>query len=73
MSAWVTMIGSCFGCSRPFSFNPMRVPSIRVDGDRKPVCQSCINRANALRKAQGLPQHEVHPDAYEPAREWDVF
>jgi hypothetical protein len=66
--------GMCFGCGRPFGFNPELVPSIPVrkdgtiaaDGDRMPICETCIAYANEKRKASGLPEWTVHPEAYEP-------
>ena len=70
---YVMMVGSCFGCSRVFSFNPMRVPSITVQGDRKPVCEQCIARANTKRAEMGLPPHVIHPEAYEAAPEEDLY
>jgi hypothetical protein len=54
----------CFGCKRNFAFNPVKVPSIRIDGDRKPVCAICVARVNPMRVANGLEPIEVHPDAY---------
>ena len=61
--------GSCYGCSQPFSFNPDRVPSIRVDGVRQPVCRICVTRANPVRRANGLPEIVPAQDAYSPAAE----
>ena len=57
---------SCFGCGRLFSYNPVRVPSIRDphSGEKEPVCQSCINIANRIRADKGLDLLVVHPEAY---------
>jgi hypothetical protein len=62
---FMTAMAPCFGCGRVFGFNPERVPSIRVDGVRQPVCEDCMERANAQREAQGLEPHPIMPGAYE--------
>ena len=62
---YALVIGSCYTCGRTFSFNPVRVPSIRDDkGVRQPVCKSCIDRANPQRIANGLPPITYSEDAY---------
>jgi hypothetical protein len=61
--------GDCYGCGRLFSFNPLRVPSLPVDGVRQPICEACVARANPLRVANGLPPIVPFPDAYEPVDE----
>ena len=38
--------GTCYTCGALFNFNPVRVPSVRVDGVREPICRACIDRAN---------------------------
>jgi hypothetical protein len=57
--------GECYGCKRFFSFNPDLVPSIRINGNREPVCQSCVDAANPQRLKNGLPPIEVLPGAYD--------
>lgn len=64
--AWLSVIGDCVICGIRFSFNADRVPSVRIDGQREPVCRDCINRANEVRKEQGIDPIYVFPDAYEP-------
>jgi len=64
--------GLCIGCRQPFSFNPMRVPSIRVNGSREPVCLPCIEEANPRRIANGLEPIVPLPDAYEPCDESEL-
>ena len=66
---YVLAFSSCLVCKQVFGYNPSRVPSVRVEGKREPVCKSCIERANPLRKARGLPEIIPHPDAYEPQDE----
>lgn len=69
MSGWVMCHGTCVNCGQVFAFNPNWVPSVRVNGTREPVCLDCVRRANPVRKAKGLPEIVVHPQAYEPCPE----
>lgn len=62
--AFMQAFGNCVVCHRMFAFNPERVPSVRVNGSREPVCRTCIERANPLRVAKGLPAIEILPNAY---------
>lgn len=57
-------IGQCYTCKRTITFNPVKVPSIRINGVREPVCADCIARANPVRVSKGLPPIEILPDAY---------
>lgn len=74
---YMIAIGGCVNCGCVFGFNPDTVPSIRVsridggwkldsNGQREPVCESCINRANQKRIADGLEPFHIAPDAYAP-------
>jgi hypothetical protein len=69
MSGYMMGMAKCFGCGKPFWFNPHRVPSIIVDGEREPVCADCVERANPQRIANGLEPIVPLPDAYEPSEE----
>jgi hypothetical protein len=69
---WVYCHGYCFGCGRPFSFNPHSVPSIGVHGVREPVCQACVDRVNPDRIRDGLPPIVPLPDAYDPLPESEL-
>lgn len=66
---YVLCWGHCIGCRRLFSFNPMRVPSLRVDGEREPVCRDCVDRVNPERRKNGLDPIVPLPGAYEPEPE----
>jgi hypothetical protein len=67
------MMGSCIMCKQPFAFNPHKVPSIRVDGKREPLCLRCHGRANEVRKARGLePWPDPQPGAYDGADESEL-
>lgn len=61
----------CVMCHQPFTYNPMRVPSIVVNDVREPLCQPCVARANVIRKENGLDLIVPLSDAYEacPAEE----
>jgi hypothetical protein len=63
------MLAPCVACGKPFGFHPDKVPSLRVNGVREPVCQDCVRRASVLRTAKGLPLIVPLPGAYEPAEE----
>lgn len=67
---------ACFGCGRPFAFNPVRVPSMPAHltktGEKEPICQSCVERANVLRKERGLPPIVPLPDAYDACEEGEL-
>lgn len=56
----------CASCKRIISYNPNKVPSVRVNGEREPVCRSCIERANPERVKRGLPPINILPGAYDP-------
>lgn len=66
---YVFATGGCIGCGNVFTFNPVHVPSIRVNGVREPVCQSCVNKINQLRTEKGLEPFTIMSDAYEPTDE----
>ena len=71
---FVFVMGHCLICKQPFSFNPNRVPSIRVDGEKEPICQPCYEWAQAKRKEEGVPAWpDPAPDAWDamPVEELD--
>ena len=63
---------ACFGCSRVFGYNPHRVPSIPINGDRKPICQDCVDLCNPARIRNGLQPIVPMPGAYEPIEETEL-
>jgi hypothetical protein len=72
------MHGFCVSCERPISFNPELVPSLRVNGEREPVCRGCFKLWNEVhRVSKGLEPVKLRPGAYEPERvcpdELDVY
>lgn len=66
------IMGPCFGCKRPFHYNPNRVPSIRINGILEPICLSCVTRVNPQRIKYGLQPIIPHADAYEPIDESEL-
>jgi hypothetical protein len=80
--SWAYATSPCFGCGRVFSYNPIHVPSIRINangqpavgrlGTREPICEACVTAVNPRRIANGLPPIVPHPDAYEPCREEEL-
>jgi len=69
---FVSIIGMCVSCKRMFSFHPNKVPSLTVNGTREPICKTCVDRANVLRKQKGLPPITYSDDAYEGADETEI-
>ena len=63
---------SCFGCGRVFGYNPHRVPSVRIDGVRQPVCADCVERVNPERIKNGLEPIVPAADAYEAIHESEL-
>ena len=63
---------ACIGCGRIFSYNPRRVPSVRINGNREPICLACVNHVNPKRIANGLQPIVLHPDAYWPCDESEL-
>jgi hypothetical protein len=62
----------CIGCRQPFGYNPLRVPSLPINGTREPICRACVARINPSRIANGLPPIVPLPDAYEPVDESEL-
>ena len=72
MTGFVMAMGTCLGCRSPFSFNPHKVPSHRVNGVREPVCHRCMAIVNEKRKGLGLEPFAIDPEAYEAIPEGDL-
>jgi len=64
--------GNCVSCKRVFSFNANKVPSVRVNGRKEPVCETCVEQANPIRKQNGLEEIVVLPGAYESCNEVEL-
>lgn len=62
------VIGECVACHCALSFNPEKVPSLRVNGQKEPLCVQCFNRWNEIhRVSKGLEPVALQPGAYEAA------
>lgn len=66
---FVLVFGHCCNCSQFMKFNPIHVPSVRVNGKREPVCKKCVEELNEKRKLVGAEPWPIHPEAYEAADE----
>lgn len=65
--AFMYALGSCCACGTGIAFNPNKVPSLRVNGVREPICRACFEQWNQIhRTSKGLDPVELSPDAYEP-------
>jgi hypothetical protein len=62
----MSVMSECFGCHKVFTYNADRVPSIRHNGVKEPICQNCVDLVNPRRIDNGLKPIEVLPGAYEP-------
>jgi len=69
---FVLCTGCCAACGRLFTFNPVRVPSMRINGVREPICEPCIRAANADRVKAGLEPFHVPGDAYQAVDESEL-
>lgn len=71
---YVSVMSPCVGCHRIISYNPNLVPSCSaVTGVREPICQSCVDRVNPVRIANGLLPIVPLPGAYEGCDENEVI
>ena len=71
---YVFVFGECYACGRPFTFNPIRVPSVRDErGVKQPLCRECVEYVNREREKAGKPPFDIPPDAYEPVSEEEVW
>lgn len=66
---YALMFGNCIACKSPIGFNPHKVPSLRINGVKEPICESCANRWNELHPGQ---ERAILPGAYEPMDEHEL-
>lgn len=69
---FVAVMGTCVRCDRLFSFSATKVPSVKINGTRQPLCEQCVGVLNAERVKLGLPEISVLPGAYEADDEREV-
>ena len=71
--AYAFVVGNCCACGVLLTFNPVRVPSLRVNGSREPLCRACHARWNEIhRTSKGLAPVEAHPDAWGACHESEL-
>ena len=70
--AFVFFTSACARCGGLVSYNPVRVPSVVINGAREPLCRACVEWANPIRAARGLPTWPIYADSYEPVDEQEV-
>ncbi len=60
---------ACAACHVPFCYNPIKVPSVRINGVKEPLCRGCVEEWNARKVAAGYEPQPIPDDAYEPVDE----
>lgn len=61
-------VSVCCSCGDRVTFDPDTVPSIRVDGIKRPLCRACFDRWNLRHRiSRGLAPVPLHPSAYKDA------
>jgi len=70
--AYMSLLSACYLCRRLFFYNPVRVPSVVVDGRREPLCEPCVTSVNAERARRGLAEWTIYPDSYDAVDEQEV-
>jgi len=67
MNGYAFVTSACCACGAWISYHPHKVPSIRVNGHREPLCRGCFARWNEIHRLdQGMPALLVDTEAYEP-------
>jgi hypothetical protein len=70
---YAIIVEACYGCRNVITFNPHKVPSLTVDGIRRPLCQDCFDHLNEYRIKHGIEAWpQPHPDAYQPISEYEL-
>ena len=56
---------TCINCRCQVTVNPDVCPSLRINGERQPLCRACFDGWNQIHRiANGLDPVELHPYAY---------
>ena len=63
-------LGHCIACGQMITFNPVRVPSIRVRGEKEPLCRECAQKWIALHPEA---KYSIPSDAYEACDETELI
>lgn len=72
MSGYVSVIGPCWRCDAMFSMNPHKVPSVRINGVREPICKQCMDHLIAAEEKAGITPKRYADDAYDAIPEEDL-
>jgi hypothetical protein len=73
MNGRVYCVAPCVRCQRVFSFNPHMGPSTSVvTGEREPMCRSCFEHLNKMRRELNLAPWQLEPDAYDALPEEEL-
>ncbi len=69
MSEVMFVVSGCIGCKKIITYNPDKVPSLRINGVREPLCIDCFNKWNMHHRLEkGLEPVNIHPLAYTPMK-----
>jgi hypothetical protein len=66
---YVYALGRCGACKRLINFNPKTVPSIRIMGEREPICRDCVERWQKLHPDKSFV---IAPNAYDELDESEL-
>jgi len=67
---YLTMLCDCCACGTLIQCNPDKVPSLRLNGKREPLCRACFGKWNEVhRTSKGLDPVALDPEAYSPLDE----
>lgn len=66
------VVGACLVCEKYFTFNPIKVPSFRVNDKKEPICGNCMRIINERRVKLGEAPFIVPKDAYKPCKEEEL-
>lgn len=64
------MIGQCAACHNMIHFNPHKVPSLLVGGERVQICRSCAEKWNRMHPENARP---ILEGAYDPCPEEELY
>jgi hypothetical protein len=59
------VMGVCACCAAIVSFDPDRVPTIKINGQKQPLCESCVGEANARRNLLKLQPIVIPEGTYD--------
>lgn len=63
---YAMLMGICCACKQVISFNPHKVPSLKINGIREPLCRNCAEKWNTLHPEGARP---IQDGAYDPIDE----